>query len=88
MTLNNFYKVVSETAKTAIVREIGSKCVETSGYLAGYEVPNENEQNVNFKEYRVLKNADGTFKGKLDHHRTFRLEEVKVGEKFYFNHCD
>lgn len=88
MTLNNFYKVIRETKKTAIVKEIGSKCVETMGYLSGKEVPSEKEENVNFKEYRVLKNADGTFKGKCGLSSTRTLEVVPEGKSYYFNHCD
>ncbi len=87
MTLNSFFVVVKETAKTAIVREIGAKSIENSGYLAGYEVPDKDAQNVNFKEYRVLKTADG-YKGKVGLYRTFKLKEVKEGDKFYYNHCD
>jgi hypothetical protein len=88
MTLNNFYKVIKETPRTAIVREIGSKCIEISGYLSGYEIPDENEKNINFKEYRVIKRADGTYRGKCGLSRTYDLDEVKFGDKFYFNHCD
>lgn len=40
MSINNFYEVIRETPKGAVVREIGSKTLEhCQGYLSGYEVP-------------------------------------------------
>lgn len=92
MTLNNFYVVVRETAKTAIVRDIGSKVVESSNGFSGKESPDVSVQNVNFKEYRVLKiqNPDGSIKyrGSCEMHRTFDLQRVEAGDSFYFNHLD
>ena len=92
MTLNNFYKIIRETKGRAWVKEIGSQVVENSGYLSGYEIPSENEQNVNFKEHIVCKKtlADGSieYRGKMGLSRTHVLELVKEGDKFYFNHCD
>jgi hypothetical protein len=92
MTLNNFYQVIRETKGRAWVKQIGSRCVRDSGYLQGYEVPNVDDKNINFKEYMIIRkeNADGsvTYRGKCDLSSTRTLEEVKEGQEFYFNHCD
>lgn len=88
MTMNNFYVVLRETPKGAVIHDIGSKCVRPADYLAGYEVPDITVNNINFKEYRVLKNADGTFKGTCGHSRTHTLEIVDPTKEHYFNHCD
>jgi len=43
MTLNSFFKVIKETAKGAIVREIGSTIIDGGGYQ-GYETANPDKE--------------------------------------------
>lgn len=92
MTLNNFYLVVRETPGTAIVRDIGSRTTRAAGYLAGYETPDIDAQNVNFKEYRISKKtkADGSieYRGKAGLGWVSTLSVVEPGKDYYFNHCD
>lgn len=88
MTLNSFFQVVRETAKTAIVREIKSEVTRTDAYLAGYEKPVPGAFKSDEKEFRVLKNDDGSYRGKCGLSFT-RLLEVWDGTRDYsFNHCD
>lgn len=84
MTLNSFYKVISETNKTVTVRRIKSKIVEGDGFQGRETYVDEFAENKTFK---CLKTANG-IKGSLDHSRTQYLDEVKENETFYFNHLD
>ncbi len=99
MSLNNFYKVIKETPKGAIVRKIDSTILENDGLAGGYETPNPNVElterdwsdpegiKVKYKDYKVIKTETG-YKGKVGLSRTYWLTETKVGDKHYFNHND
>lgn len=94
MTNNSFYEVLSETAKTAIVKRINSKSRST-GFLCGYESPvagSELSRSDEGKTYRIMKKVmpDGSIKyrGKADSYCVNTLEVVTEEQEFYFNHCD
>jgi hypothetical protein len=91
MLMNNFYEVLRETKGRAIVKDIGSRTVDGDGFQ-GHEAPSRNVQNVNFKEYTIIKRMkpDGSieYRGKCGLSSTYTLEEVKEGDKFAFDHLD
>lgn len=89
MTLVDFYEVLKESAKTLLVRAIGSKVVETTSYMAGHVVPDiEKKEN---EILRVYKRKDKSEKGfylisRKSGYRKFY--HVWDGQPEYFNHCD
>lgn len=101
MTINNFYEVISETPKTALIRQIGNKRVEGDGWMGREEAnPDEILTEVDWKAtppngekvlkeriYKVFKTNDG-YKGKLNLSRTHYLSEISLGTSKYFNHLD
>lgn len=95
MTINSFYKVIKETPKGAIIREIGTTILDGGG-MFGNETPNPEiertekdwtDNTMKIKEYRVIKTKDG-YKGSIGLSSTHYLSETKVGEKHYYNHLD
>lgn len=87
MRINSFYKVISETDKTATVVRIGNTVVDNNGFLFGYEIPNAGEILNNGKEYRVSK-KNGKYRGSVDLSIVHNLYEVEIGKLYSFNHCD
>lgn len=93
MTLNNFYLVLRETDGRAYIQDIGSRVTRPGADgFSGYEAPDPNEQNINFKQYTIVKRkkADGTieYRGKAGLSWVSTLTEVEPGADYYFNHLD
>ena len=91
MQLVDYYKVISTTAKTAKVVEIGSRTESGSDGYSGYCVP-EPSIIKSIQEYRVFERngkwAGGDYYvGKVDGGRKGHLHKWD-GKARYFNHLD
>jgi len=89
MTLVDFYKVLKETDKTALVQKIGSIEKGDGGYLTGTAIPDESKNGD--EQLRIYKIAPKDS-------RDWLLKSRKTGFNKYFdkwdgqpqgfNHCD
>lgn len=83
MVLNDFYIIVSETPKTAVIERIGTKWISGDGQQ-GNVIANPDVRTG--ETFKVLK-KDGEFRGSLGMHSTHTLE-VWNGEPKYTDTCD
>lgn len=77
MTLNTYYLITKQDAKSVVAHEIGSKVVETTGYMSGREMPDpttpilHTDYSVEVKENeahpRAIKNYRFIAKGTAEH---------------------
>ena len=87
MTNVDFYEVITETPKTALVEKIGA-IETTTGYLCGTSVPDVEKRTG--KTFRVCKRS---FNGEEYYASRFDFGSVKYprlwgGQPVGFNHCD
>ena len=89
MRMVSFFKVLSETDKSALVQEIGSVETGDSGFLTGTAVPDENIETGN--PFRIFKKRDEKRDGwylisrKGGYLRSFHKWD---GLPEAFDHCD
>lgn len=79
MTLNNFYKVIKETPKGAIVREIGSTILDGGGY-DGHETPNPNVDKTETDWNAPVEIIDGNEKHPLKF-KDYKVLKTETGYK-------
>lgn len=79
MTLNNFYKVIKETPKGAIVREIGSTILDGGGYQ-GYETANPNVDKTETDWNAPVEMIDGNEKHPLKF-KDYKVIKTETGYK-------
>lgn len=87
MTMIDFYRVIKETEKQIVLREIKSEERDT-GFLCGYASPvveDVKDEEGKYVEVRCTKYEEGAFSKKCGYSKYFHPWDGK--EKF-FNHCD